>query len=341
LVPSGEPVEIAVQIIDGEESYVPDTGMVHYRYDGGAYATLPLTPLGGELYRATLPAPACGDTPEFYFIAEGTESGVLYEPSDAPLETFTSEVGVYMVIMEDDFETDQGWTVENVDLLDGGWERAIPRGDCDRGDPPTDYDGSGRCYVTDNDLTTCSSDVDGGPTMLVSPTIDLSNATNPVIRYARWWRNDDQDEDPLDVEISNNGGGTWTLIERVAYGEGDPVEDWVERTIHVRDYITPLTSQMKIRFSVQDAPNNSIDEGGIDAIRVDDIYCGDAGCTMRGDLTGDGVVDGADIQAFSDCYIGGDPAVPACRCADIDETGAFDPTDITQFVICLLEGGCP
>jgi hypothetical protein len=177
--------------------------------------------------------------------------------------------------------------------------------------------------------------------MLLSPTFDLSGATQPEFTYARWWRNDDQDEDPMDVEISNDDGASWTLIERVAYAQGDPVEDWVERTINIKGYIAPLTSQMKIRFSASDPGGLSINEGGIDAIRIDDAYCGEVVCSMRGDLTGDGTVDGADVQAFVDCHIGGEPGTTGCLCADIDESGTFDPADLSQFVTCLLEAGCP
>ncbi len=341
LVPSGEPTDITVQILEGGEQYVPDSAMLHYRYDGGAYVATPLTPLGGELYRATLPAPACGDTPEFYFSAQGSESGVLYEPSDAPATTFTANVGVYVLIMQDDFETDQGWTVENIDLTGGAWERGVPIADPGDGyyAPLNDYDGSGQCYLTENAL---QADIDGGPTRLISPMIDLSATSNPVLQYARWWFNDDHDGDPLDVEISNDGGENWTLIERVMETdpEAPPTDEWVERTIFISDYVTP-TAQVMIRFGASDVPNNSKNEGGIDAIRLDDIYCGEVACSIRGDLTGDGTVDGADIQAFSDCHIGGDPGAPGCICADIDESGAFEAADVSEFVTCLLDAVCP
>ena len=166
------------------------------------------------------------------------------------------------VIFEDDFETDLGWTVENdPSLTDGAWERGIPAGDGSRGDPTEDSDGSGQCYLTAN--RPGNSDVDGGPTYLISPTLDLSQTSDPILSYARWWFNDEQDGDPFDVEISNDDGGSWTLIERVT----NIPPGWVERTLHINDYITP-TSQMKIRFSAMDNPNNSIDEGGIDAFSV-------------------------------------------------------------------------
>jgi hypothetical protein len=341
LIPPEQPTDITVQIHEGDEDYVQDSAMLHYRYDGGAFTALPLEPLEADLYRATLPAPDCSNTPEFYFSAEGSESGVVYEPSDAPVTTFTAGVGIYVLIMEDDFESDQAWTVEDdPGLASGTWERGVPIGGGDRQDPPTDYDGSGQCYLTENEDG--NSDVDGGPTMLLSPTIDLSGVTDPVLTYARWWHNDDRDGDPLDVEISNDNGASWTLIERVTIdSEGGPVEDWVERTVQITDYITPLTSQMKIRFSATDEPNNSIDEAGIDAINIHYIPCGAVVCVTRGDLNGDGGVDGSDIESFVGCYLGGDPDTADCVCADINGSGTFESADISLFVTCLLEDGCP
>jgi hypothetical protein len=46
----------------------------------------------------------------------------------------------------------------------------------------------------------------------------------------------------------------------------------VVRNIHVADYI-PLTATVRVRFSVQDIPNNSLTEAGIDAVQVFDVQC--------------------------------------------------------------------
>jgi hypothetical protein len=263
------PTTIDVEILEGSDTMVPDSAQLHYRYDGGEFVTTPLT-LVDELYQGTLPPAQCEDTPEFYFSVEGSVTGVVYQPPGAPAAPFIAFVGLSIVTLEDDFETDQGWTVVNDPSLTGGaWERDIPFGsepEPDRSPPPTDYDGSGNCYLTANQEG--DSDVDGGPTFLISPTLDLSGTGDPMLRYARWWANDDQDGDPLDVEISNDDGGSWTLIERVT----NIPPGWVERTVYISDFITP-TSLMKIRFSAMDNPNNSKDEGGVDAVRVFDIQC--------------------------------------------------------------------
>jgi hypothetical protein len=261
------PTLINVSIIEGSDTIVPGSAQVHYRYSPtGAWQTGTLVQVGGELYRATLPPPDCDGRPEFYFSVEGVATGPVYQPSGAPATVFTAFVGEVIVILEDNFQTDKGWTVENISLVDGAWQRGIPVGDGTRGDPTSDFDGSGQCYLTAN--RTGNSDVDGGPTRLISPMFDLSGTLNPVFKYARWWYNDDLDSDPFDVMVSNDNGVTWTMVEHVVNLSGG----WVERTVYLKDYIT-LTSQMKVRFSATDNPNNSTDEGGVDAVKIFEVQC--------------------------------------------------------------------
>jgi hypothetical protein len=267
-VPPGEPTTIQVEINEGNDTLVPDSARMYYRFDDGAYQSVALEPVAGDLYEGTLPAPACGDRPEYYFTAEGVATGEVFLPMGAPGTVFSSLVGNQIIVLDDDFETDQGWTVENIDLSDGQWDRGIPVGDGTRGDPTDDYDGSGQCYLTANRAG--NSDVDGGPTMLISPVLDMGGMTDPVCRYARWWSNDDQDADPFDVEVSNDGGANWVLIERVT-NIGVPTT-WIFREVHLTDFTT-LTDQMQIRFSATDNPNNSVDEGGVDAVTIFDVEC--------------------------------------------------------------------
>lgn len=61
----------------------------------------------------------------------------------------------------------------------------------------------------------------------------------------------------------------------------------------------------------------------------------------RGDMTGADGVNGADIEGFLSCYLGGDPAASGCGCADTNASAAFEQEDIDLFVDCLLGAGCP
>jgi len=265
-IPPGIPTTIDVEIFEGDDTLLTSSALVHYRYDGGIWQSAEMEQVAGELWQVALPAPDCGDMPEYYFSAAGAVTGIVYAPGGGSSTPYVSFVGNFISIMQDDFNDDQGWTVENIDLSAGAWERAVPSTDGSYDEPTQDYDGSGHCYVTANAY---HADVDGGPTILISPTIDLDGRTNPVLRYARWWTNDDQDDDLMAVEISNDDGETWHPVEMVM----NIAPGWVERSVSITNYVTPLTSQMKVRFSAEDNPNNSKDEGGLDAFEIFEVQC--------------------------------------------------------------------
>lgn len=61
-------------------------------------------------------------------------------------------------------------------------------------------------------------------------------------------------------------------------------------------------------------------------------------CSCYGDMNGDAKLNGLDIAAFVDCFVGyyWSPIPVACACADVDESGSFSPDDLTLFVGRLL-----
>ncbi len=297
------PLEFRVRIAATGEETVPGTPTMHYRNDGGAFTAIPLEPQGDEIYLATIPAAACSATPEFYLSAEGGETGLVRLPGTAPSEVFGVPVGELITVFADSFETTRNWSVDNSDdLTDGAWERGVPV-NCDRGDPPADFDGSGQCYLTDNGTGSgCNSDVDDGWTRLTSPRLDLSDGDADV-SFALWYTNnfgDNPDQDVLQVHLSTDDGLSWALIQTIG-----PVTSagWSWHAVRVGDYLDP-TDEVRIRFHVADADPGSVVEAGLDAFVVSRFICDDTGACDDG-IRNQG-------EAMIDC---GGPC-PPCECVD-------------------------
>ena len=334
LLPPGEPTDITVRIVEGDESYVADSGTLHYRYYGGEFETAPLEPLGGELYRATLPPADCTATPEFYFSAEGTESGVIHQPLTAPSATFTAEVGELLVVLEDDFETDQSWTVGDPDddATTGVWNRMDPEGS--EAQPEYDHtpDPAATCWVTDGYYggSLGAADVDDGKTTLTSPTIDLSGAEDATISYFRWYSNDtgaDPHNDVFVVDISADDGGTWTNVETVGPAGAGTSGGWFYHEFQVAGFVTP-TSQIKLRFIASDEGSGSLVEAAVDDFSVVVFECSVS--EGDGDFDLDGDLDLFDFGRFQECFSPGS-VPPGCEPGDMDGSGGVDLLDFGLF----------
>lgn len=245
----------------------PGTGRFYYNA-GSGWVMKTMDVVSNNVYDAVFPAFNCETLVDFYFAAETTDGVEDTDPSGAPSKGVYSAFAAkdVTVVFADNFETDKGWTVENFNLSTGAWIRVVPsQGGSYEGDPVKDYDGSGKCFVTGNGF---EEDLDGGPTVLTSPTFDMSSGDG-FITYARWFFvSSNGARDYMTIEISNNNGSSWTQVERI----GSVGEVWVERQIRVSDYVAP-TSQMLMRFSVADNPNDSVTEGGVDAFSVIGLVC--------------------------------------------------------------------
>jgi hypothetical protein len=271
--PNGKPAEL--QLTGGStldlvvnaiaSSPVAGSGLLHVD-DGSGWRTVAMADGAPGHFTGTFPglaAAECGDVIQWYVSVDATDGHTYSNPPSAPATSFTS-TGTHpgwteTVIADLDFETATGWTVNDVNLTDGSWDRGVPVDD-DRYDPPTDFDGSGQCWLTDN--VAGNSDVDGGPTRLTSPVYDVRGFHDVTVSYARWFGNDDGDGDRLDVECSSDGGATWVAVESVGSTGG-----WSETSWSIGDYVA-LTNQFQVRFSATDNPNDSITEAGVDAFRI-------------------------------------------------------------------------
>ncbi len=328
LLMPGAPAEVTVRIMDGDEVYVAGTGRMHCRYDGGAFVTTPLEPMGGHLYKAVLPPAECDAVPEYYFTAESDLGTIVQTPAgDSSHPYYTASVGMVATLLQENFQSDNGWTVDNdPDLTDGSWVRGMPLGGGDRGDPAADHDGSGKCFLTD--VVDGDSDVDGGHTRLMSPIFDASLG-EATIQFALWYTNHtgaNPAEDVFEIFISNNGGVDWTLLETIGPASS---AGWTEYAFVVSDFLAP-TDQMRLLFDVSDLGGPSIVEAGVDDFRVAAFECSEAG---TGDFDDDGDVDLKDFEAFQFCF--DRPAIGDCAPGNLLRDRDIDAADFALFAVEL------
>jgi hypothetical protein len=285
-VTPGETTDVLINVVAAVSTPQAGTGKLYARIAGsGAYTLAPIVQIGTNQYRGTLPAAQCGETIEYYFAATATTGGINYEPQTAPAVPFTVLAGINVTNVANlNSESLTGFTAAANGATSGAWQSRVPV-NSGLGDPSTDYDGSGKAWVTDN---RSGFDVDGGPSVLNSPTFNLSGYSRAVLSYARWLTCD-TGEDRLDVEISSDGGASWLPLETVA-----PTAGWQKATFELSSFI-PLTSQVKVRFSVNDTPDNSISEAAVDAIDLLAYQCPRA---CAADFNADGFLDFTDFDAF-------------------------------------------
>jgi hypothetical protein len=322
-------IRVDVEPLAGEP--VAGTGTVSYRVGGGAFTTVPMEEINPNQYEATLPATECPQTIEYYFRAQAVGGTSVTSPSDAPASVYATVAAVDSAIVADyTFELEPGWTVSG-DADDGHWNVGVPV-DCDRGDPPADFDGSGRCWLTDNSVSSfCNSDVDEGSTILTSEVFDLSGLDEANVTYARWYSNTQgasPGSDVFVVEVSDDGGSSWLQLERVGPTGAEADGGWYVMTFRIADFVAP-NDQFRIRFVASDLGEGSVVEAGVDAFKIFAYDCESQAACAQADVNQDGVCDGFDVAIVrntSNWLLATDEAVePRC---DINSDGIIDGFDI-------------
>ncbi len=334
LIPPSLPTTIRVNVVPVVGSPVAGSGTVSYRVGGGAFTTVPMTEGTPNEYEATLPAADCMEVVEYYFSVDDAGGMTITDPPGAPGSAFVALVATGSTVsFADDFETNQGWTVQNSSgLSTGAWVRVVPsQGGGPRGDPQADYDGSGQCYVTGNGY---EEDIDDGTTWLISPTIDLSTG-DAEIHYALWYSNNfggAPHSDLFKTWVSNNNGGNWTLAETIG---PNTVDGWTEHSFLVGAFVTP-TSQVKIRFEASDLGTGSVVEAGVDDFHVVSYECDEVPCP--GDLDGDLDVDLSDLSQLLGNY--GMTGGAQYEDGDLDGDGDVDLGDLSA-LLAVYGTTCP
>jgi hypothetical protein len=338
--PPNQPIVFLVNVVALGGTPVPGTGQLHYALDGGAFTAVAMTQGSANHYQATLPAVGCNHRYSWYVSAQASGAGTFNDPSNAPTSTYRTVIATATVTpFQDNFETNQGWTVGDTgdNATTGIWERADPEPTAAQpGDDHTPPPGT-LCYVTGPlaGSGVGSYDVDNGKTTLKSPTLNLAGVSEPMISYWRWYSNDEgaaPNADTFVVDISNNNGTTWVNVETVGPTGPETSGGWFYHEFRVADFVTP-TALIKMRFIAQDQGSGSIIEAALDDFVVAAYECQETPVcgTVRGDMNGNGVVNGDDIQGFVSAMVGQyDP------CADFNTNWQMDMADVDGMVNALL-----
>jgi len=313
---------------------VADTAVFHYS-TGGPYESVSMNSIGFNLYEATFPANVCGTLIDYYFSVM-TDTGARF-PDQLPNPVTTLRAAYATgttTVLANNFEDLNGWDISNTNVTAGAFAIGTPGGNGNDGAPTADFDGSGQCVLT-GPMT--NEDLDGGPTRLRSPSVDLGNSTEPFITFAVWMNNDDAD-DTVVLQASTNGGLFWDNIAII----GDNGPQWLQQRIRLNDFITP-NAFTRFRFQVSDSPNNSRTEAAIDAFELIDYECAGAVVTCdKGDINLDGQVNGGDVAGFVGALLGNNGVGTPEFCAtDFDDDNTLEiGDDLNAFVDCLLNGSC-
>jgi len=322
---------VTLTITDGIASNDPAATTLMTRIgSSGSFDAISMTPSGNGVFTADLPATSCGNTIQYYFQATTTDGADVFFPTDGSASPLSALAQEFTVAFTDDMESNTGWTVGSPSdtATTGIWGRMNPQGTAAQ--PEDDHTPTGTdCWVTDgiagNGLG--DRDIDGGATTLTSPMLDAIIAGDSAeLVFWLWYSNNagaSPNEDSMRVEISNDNGNSWLVLETITQSAAA----WVEKRYTIADTLIP-TDQMRIRFIASDFFNGSIVEAGVDDLRIEAI-----GCSGNSpDINGDGQLNFFDISAFLAAFSNQDPI------ADFNNDGEWNFFDISAFLTAFSNG---
>lgn len=318
-----EPASFRLRVASVAEQLLPASAFLFYSVDGGPFGIHSITALEGGVLEAVLPPTACGAQVQFYLRATGHLGTHVHNPITAPASVYQTEALVRRTIFHDDFESDLGWVVEVTGdgPASGIWVRDVPVATSVQPGFDASPGPDGRCFLTGQHRGGAESltDVDGGPITVTSPVIHLPEG-DAEVSFRAWFQSQNGVVDSLEVEASTDGGGSWVSFDTISTGIG-----WRDFAYRLSDFPEGNGSNLRIRFTVSDAPNDSLTEAAIDEVRVTAIQC----FLLRGDANGDGFVNLLDHAALASCVDVVELITPAgpCSTADFNRDGVIDLRD--------------
>jgi len=313
----------------GQGSCVSGSGQLHCKIDDGNWVTDPITEFEGNNYTVTLPQLSCGSTLEFYVSADETTTGICFSP-DPTSPFIVNAVTEEVIIFNDDFESELGWTI-----VGDQWERGIPLG----------LGGQEQQYPVPDPTTGCngnnimgynlSGDYENSlpQTYIISPVIDCSKSENTTFRFCRWLGVEQPDYDLAQVLISNDAS-TWHLL----WENPAVIADLEWQSIEY-DISTYADKEATVYLAWTMGPT----DGGlvycgwnIDDVRVVSKECVSWKC---GDVDLNEDINVADLVFLVDYIFKCGPAPTIYESGNVDGIGQINVADLTYFVNFLFKGG--
>ncbi len=272
--PEGQ--EVTIRIAERDSGSLVPSSVEFLLNVGQGFTPYPATKRGDQ-YVATLPPVPCGQQAEFFWSAQSEDGLTWTHPEGAPRFIHRGHVGdPEVVLWQDSMETDRGWVVSG-DARAGAWTRSTPAGS--DAAPRADRTETGtQCWLTGVDQPggfPMGQDLDGGSTILTSPPLDLSSASDPHLRYWRWFYNHGDlrlGEETFVVEVSETGGRDWIVVELVGPGTTESLGSWMQQRFRLRDFVE-LTDDVRVRFVASDLDSDSLVEAALDEFAVIEAGC--------------------------------------------------------------------
>ena len=312
---------------------VTGSGQLHYSIGGGDEQVLALTETAANQYEVTLPEVECESSLEFYLSAEEETLGRIINPGTGEHHTVIPIESID-VFYEENFETDNGWTVSG-----GLWGRGIPTGGGGEFGWPDPTEGCNGPNVIGYNLSGDYENDMPGEFYITSPAIDCSGKYMVYLNFWRWLGVEGPAADHAAIYAGNNGTD-WQLV----WENMGEIRDsfWTEVNIDISTLAADQPT-FYLRFSM-----GSTDAGWrFCGWNVDDISLINYICVpdLCGDTDGDEAINILDV-VFLINYIYKSGAAPdPVNIANVNHDEDINILDVVYLINYIYKGGpepeCP
>lgn len=234
-----------------------------------------------------------------------------------------------VVYIDADMDTDPGWTYE------GQWAWGVPQGN--EGDPDSGYTGDNVVgYNLAGDYTNNMSD-----TFCTTNSFDCSDTTQVTFSYYKWLGVESSTYDHASLEVSGNGGSSWTSIWEHSGGSSTS-SDWEYEEYDLTDELAGQ-SDCLIRWNMGPTDSSVTYCGwNIDDVLVSFTQPCEEQCINNGDVNQSGDITAGDAQMTFQIALGQYSPTPEEECcADCNGDSTVTAGDAQAvFMAALGTGTC-